>query len=93
MVESLWRNPKELTSKGFKPKRQTLENEASAALKSYFTENDVEFQPPPCTVTDAMQRIAPSELLKNILSQALHQWTHISPYSCGIAYFRNTKLR
>jgi hypothetical protein len=33
-----------LTSKGFKPKLQTLENEASAAMKSYFTENDVEYQ-------------------------------------------------
>jgi hypothetical protein len=40
----------ELRSKGFKPKLQTLDNEASAALKSYFTENDVEYQlvPPHC---------------------------------------------
>jgi hypothetical protein len=34
----------ELTSRGLKPKTQTLENEASAALKSFFTENDVEYQ-------------------------------------------------
>jgi hypothetical protein len=34
----------ELTSKGFKPKLQTLYNKASAALKSYFTENDMEYQ-------------------------------------------------
>jgi hypothetical protein len=34
----------ELTSKGFKPKLQTLDNEASAALKSFFTTNDVEYQ-------------------------------------------------
>jgi hypothetical protein len=27
----------ELTSRGFKPKLQTMDNEASAALKSYFT--------------------------------------------------------
>jgi hypothetical protein len=34
----------ELTVKGFKPKLQTLDNEASAALKNYFTGNDVEYQ-------------------------------------------------
>jgi hypothetical protein len=34
----------ELTAKGFKPKLQTLENEASAAFKNFFTTNDVEYQ-------------------------------------------------
>jgi hypothetical protein len=34
----------ELTAKGFKPKLQTLDNEASAALKHFFTANDVEYQ-------------------------------------------------
>jgi hypothetical protein len=34
----------ELTAKGFKPKLQTLDNEASAALKHFFTSNDVEYQ-------------------------------------------------
>jgi hypothetical protein len=34
----------ELTSRGFKPKLQTMENEASSALKSYFTENDMTCQ-------------------------------------------------
>jgi hypothetical protein len=34
----------ELTAKGFKPKRQTLDNEASAALNYLFTTNDVEYQ-------------------------------------------------
>jgi hypothetical protein len=40
----------ELTVKGFKPKLQTLDNEASAALKHLFTANDVEYQlvPPHC---------------------------------------------
>jgi hypothetical protein len=33
----------ELTSRGFKPKLQTLDNEVSGALKSFFTENDVEY--------------------------------------------------
>jgi hypothetical protein len=34
----------DLTSRGFKPKLQTMENEASAALKSNFTENDMTYQ-------------------------------------------------
>jgi hypothetical protein len=34
----------ELTSKGFKPKLQTLDNEASTALKNFFTTNDVKYQ-------------------------------------------------
>jgi hypothetical protein len=34
----------ELTSKGFKPKLQTLDNEASVVLKHYFTTNEVEYQ-------------------------------------------------
>jgi hypothetical protein len=40
----------ELTAKGFKPKLQTLDNEASAALKHFLTTNDVEYQlvPPHC---------------------------------------------
>jgi hypothetical protein len=40
----------ELTAKGFKPKLQTLDNEASAALKHFFSANDVEYQvvPPHC---------------------------------------------
>jgi hypothetical protein len=33
----------ELTANGFKPKLQTLDNEASAALKNFFTANDVEY--------------------------------------------------
>jgi hypothetical protein len=48
----------ELTSRGFKPKLQTLDNEASAALKSSFTENDVEYQlvPPHCHRCNAAER-------------------------------------
>jgi hypothetical protein len=34
----------ELAAKGFKPKLQTLDKEASAALKNFFTANDVEYQ-------------------------------------------------
>jgi hypothetical protein len=40
----------ELTVKGFKPKLQTLDNEASTALKNFFTVNDIAYQlvPPRC---------------------------------------------
>jgi hypothetical protein len=34
----------ELTVKGFKPKLQTLDNEASTALKNFFTVNDIAYQ-------------------------------------------------
>jgi hypothetical protein len=34
----------ELTVKGFKPKLQTLDNEASTALKNYFPVNDIAYQ-------------------------------------------------
>jgi hypothetical protein len=39
----------EMTAKGFKPKLQTMDNKASAALKNYFTEKEMSYQltPPP----------------------------------------------
>jgi hypothetical protein len=48
----------ELTVKGFKPKLQTLDNKASAALKNFFTTNDVEYQlvPPHCHRRNAAER-------------------------------------
>jgi hypothetical protein len=48
----------ELTVKGFKPKLQTLDNEASAALKIFFTANDVDYQlvPPHCHRRNAAER-------------------------------------
>jgi hypothetical protein len=48
----------ELTEKGLKPKLQTLNNEASAALKNFFTANDVEYQliPPHCHRCNAAER-------------------------------------
>jgi hypothetical protein len=57
----------ELTAKGFKPKLQTLDNEASAVLKNFFTTNDVEYQlvPPNVTAETLLKEL--SELLKNTL--------------------------
>jgi hypothetical protein len=48
----------ELTVKGFKPKLQTLDNEASAALKKFFTVNDIAYQlvPPHCHQRNAAER-------------------------------------
>jgi hypothetical protein len=48
----------ELTVKGFKPKLQTLDNEASAALKNFFTVNDIAYQlvPPRCHRCNAAER-------------------------------------
>jgi hypothetical protein len=49
-VKAYYSIHQELTIKGFKPKLQTLDNEASAALKNYFTVNDMAYQlvPPHC---------------------------------------------
>jgi hypothetical protein len=48
----------EMTAKGFKPKLQTMDNEASAALKNYFTEKEMSYQlvPPHCHRTNAAER-------------------------------------
>jgi hypothetical protein len=48
----------ELTVKGFKPKLQTLDNEASTALKNLFTVNDFAYQlvPPHCHRRNAAER-------------------------------------
>jgi hypothetical protein len=48
----------ELTVKGFKPKLQTLNNEASTALKNFFTVNDITYQlvPPHCHRRNASER-------------------------------------
>jgi hypothetical protein len=48
----------ELTAKVLKPKLQTLDNEASAALKHFFTANDVGYQlvPPHCHRCNAAER-------------------------------------
>jgi hypothetical protein len=48
----------ELTVKGFKPKLQTLDNEASIALKNFFTVNNIAYQlvPPHCHRRNAAER-------------------------------------
>jgi hypothetical protein len=48
----------EFTVKRFKPKLQTLDNQASAALKNLFTVNDIDYQlvPPHCHRRNAAER-------------------------------------
>jgi hypothetical protein len=57
-VKAYYHIHQELTAKGFKPKLQTLDNEASAALKHFFITNDVEFQlvRPRCHRRNAAER-------------------------------------
>jgi hypothetical protein len=48
----------EMTSKGFKPRLQTMDNETSAALKKYFTEKEMNYQLVPlhCHRANAAER-------------------------------------
>jgi hypothetical protein len=48
----------ELTVKGFKPKLQTIDNEASVALKNFSTANNVDYQlvPPHCHRRNSAER-------------------------------------
>jgi hypothetical protein len=48
----------ELTVQGFKPRLQTLDNEAYTTLKNFFTTNDVDYQlvPPHCHRRNAAER-------------------------------------
>jgi hypothetical protein len=57
-VKAYYTIHQELTVKGFKPKLQTLENEALAALKKLFNANDVYYQlvPPHCHRRNAAER-------------------------------------
>jgi hypothetical protein len=51
----------ELTVKGFKPKLQTLDNEASTALKNFFTAQNIDYQlvPPHCLINYSHSRNPP----------------------------------
>jgi hypothetical protein len=62
----------EMTTKGFKPKLQTMDNEASAALNNYFTEKEINYQlvPPHCHSTNAAERAFPAHLWDRLLPQA-----------------------
>jgi hypothetical protein len=84
---------KELTVKGFKPKLQTLDNEASAALKI--------FSPLMMSITKwcrltsiaATPRNAPSGLSKKTLWPGSPQLTRPSQCTCGTDSYRRRKSR
>jgi hypothetical protein len=81
----------ELTAKGFKPKLQTLDNEASVALKNFFTTNAVEYQLVPPTVIAATPLREPFELLKNTLWQGFPPLIQHFDYICGTYCFPKRK--
>jgi hypothetical protein len=73
----------ELTVKGFKPKLQTLNNEASTALKSFFTVKISLINSFRLTAIDARLWNAASGLSKNTLWPDSPQLTHPSQCNCG----------
>jgi hypothetical protein len=90
MVESLWRNPPRIDIKRFKPKLQTLDNEALAALKSYFTENDMAFQLVPlhchrCSAVERAIRTFKEHFVAGLTSVEpdfpLHLWHQLFPHA------------
>jgi hypothetical protein len=77
----------EMTSKGFKPKLQTMDNVAFAALKKYFTEKEMNFHlvPPHCHRTNAAE-IAIRTFKENFKAVAtvapdfpVHLWDRLLP--------------
>jgi hypothetical protein len=81
---------KELTVKGFKPKLQTLDNEASAALKNFFTVNDIDYQLvlPHCHRRNAAERATRTfkeHFVAGISSVdaafPLHVWDRLLPHA------------
>jgi hypothetical protein len=81
----------ELTSKGFKPKLQTLDNEASAALKHFLLAmmwSTNWFLPTSTTETPLRE---PSKLLKNTLWQGSPPWIRQFHYICGTYFYPRRK--
>jgi hypothetical protein len=81
----------ELTVKGFKPKLQTLDNEASAALKNFFTINVLITNWCRLTAIAATPWNAPSELSKNTLWQDSPQLTPPFHITCGTDSYHRRK--
>jgi hypothetical protein len=81
----------ELTVKGFKPKLQTLDNEASAALKNFSPLMMLITNWCRLTAIAATPRNAPSELSKRPLWQDSPQLTPPFHCTCGTDYYRRRK--
>jgi hypothetical protein len=83
----------ELTVKGFKPKLQTLDNEASAALKTFFTVNDIDYQlvPPHLHRRNAAERAI--QTFKEHFVAGLSSVDPPSHCTCGTDSYRKRKSR
>jgi hypothetical protein len=83
----------ELTANDFKPKLQTLDNEASAALKNFFTVNDIAYQlvPPHCHRRNAAERAI--RTFKEHFVAGLSSVDPAPPYTCGTDSCHKRKLR
>jgi hypothetical protein len=92
----------ELTAKGFKSKPQTLDNEASTALKHFFTTNDVEYQLVPlhCHRRNAAERAIQTfkeHFVAGISSVdptfPLHLWDRLLPHAeITLNLYRTSRL-
>jgi hypothetical protein len=81
----------ELTSKGFKPKPQTIDSEASAALKHFSPPMTWSINWCRPTVTAATLLNAPSELSKNTLWQNSPQSFQLFYCTCGTDFYPRRK--
>jgi hypothetical protein len=82
-VKAYYHIHQELIAKGFKPKLQTLDNKASAALKKKTLPMTWNTNWPPSAATAATLLNAPSELLKNTLWQGSPLFIQPFHYTCG----------
>jgi hypothetical protein len=77
----------ELTFKGFKPKLQTLDNEASAALKSFLPQMPYSINLSHLNAIDATLLNGLLALSNKKMSQVWLQLTQISHYTYGIDFY------
>jgi hypothetical protein len=79
----------ELTVKGFKPKLQTLDNEASTALKNFFTVNNTAYQlvPHHCLL---IPQVSPAHKYPNSHWEIIHPPGETMQYICNLT--RPTRL-
>jgi hypothetical protein len=80
-----------LTAKGFKPKLQTLDNEASAALKHFSPPMTYSINWCRPTAIAATLLNAPSVLSKNTLWQGSPQSIQLSHCTCGTDFYPRLK--
>jgi hypothetical protein len=80
-----------LTAKGFKPKLQTLDNEASTALKTSSPQMTWSINLSRPIAIEATPLKGPFTPSRNTLSQDWHQLAYISHYICGTDCYHKHK--